>query len=242
MKSMFIRATVAAVVAGTSVAVPFSGTSAADTIIPLPNGRTVEQIGDGTIVVTATGQSARLSPGMVSLPTTRNAWVSGTLHAVLKGENPGNGTIQAGYVVGCQVAVQKAGVDLNGAVNSGVSAAISGSGITPSVAPRGSVGSSGSLTLSAGSIGVEPLTLDKPIWPKAGKPFKPQAPRDRGFEKPNKWFAFQGDSGSLTWSDTTVGVDGCAGYAQARLYAYVTGQVGRSEGTAVLWGTPFTLG
>jgi hypothetical protein len=216
----------------------------ADTFIPLPDGHVTARIGSGTVTVDLTHQSAKLSPGMVALPTTRNAWVSGTVHAHITGDGANNGTIQAGYVVGCQVAV--------GTTNMGVSAnGTVGAVGTTNTGPSAAAGSGANFSLAAGGIGYQYLTLDQPTWPKAGAAFKPDVepagnPTDTsgnmGWQQPSQSFAFTGDSGSLSWSDTTIGVDGCAGYAQARFYAYVTGATGNHEGSAVLWGKPFTLG
>ncbi len=240
MKYMLFRCAIVAVTAGVGVAASSAGPATADTFIPLPGGKTVQRLpsGAGSIVVTLTGESAKLSPGMVALPTTRNAWVSGTVHARITGENPGNGTLQAGYIVACQIAVGATNMTLTGGIDSGVTVSTSGIGVAPSA----NAGSGGNLSLSAGTIGVENLTWDKPIWPKPGASFKPSTGGGTGWQAPTNNFSFAGDSGSLSYSDETIGVDGCAGYAQARFFAYVTGQVGPSEGTAVLWGRPFTLG
>ncbi len=242
MKNLMIRGVAAAATAGVALAALSAGPANADTFIPLPGGRTVEPIGKGTITVTLTGEHALLSPPMVSLPTSRNAWVSGHLNVLIAGNNPGNGSIQAGYVVGCQIAVGKANIGLTGSASSGLSASYKGGAVSTAFDPSAKGGDSGALKLSAGGIGIEPLTLDKPTVQTPGAPFKPEVPSDQGWEKPGKAFAFQGDSGVLVYNDTTIGVDDCAGYAQARFYAYVTGEVGNTEGTVVLWGEPFTLG
>ncbi|GAA4404345.1 MspA family porin [Tsukamurella soli] len=239
MKKHVIRAASAAAVAGLGLSALAAGPANADTLIRLPGGKTVQRIGAGTITVTLTGESAKLSPGMVALPTTRNAWVSGTVHAKITGKDPGNGTLQAGYVVGCQISVGDANI----------SAGAGGSGpIVSSPPDKGdqvagvSASTGGSISLSAGTIGAQNLTWDKPTWPGAGDAFKPSSGGGTGWQAPTNNFPFVGDSGSLSYSDETIGVDGCAGYAQARFYTYVTGQVGKAEGTVVLWGKPFTLG
>ena len=43
----------------------------------------------------------------------------------------------------------------------------------------------------------------------------------------------------ICWHDS---FDGCAGYAQARLYVIAKAGIGNSKGTVILWGAPFTLG
>ncbi|GAA4404352.1 MspA family porin [Tsukamurella soli] len=243
MKKSILRGAAVVAAVGAAFGALSSGAANADTYIPLPDGRVVQPLpGGGSIVVTITHQSAKLSPGMVALPTSRNAWVSGVIRAQINGPTPGNGAFESGFIVGCQVAVDSVGFGISG--SGGATAPIS---TTPSatVSANGS-GSGGSLSLSTGGIGYEWLTLAKPTWPKPGAAFKPDVSNDQGFEKPNRWSSFTGDSGSVAFSDATIGVDGCAGYAQARFFTYVTGDVatsnGSSEGTATLWGKPFTLG
>ncbi len=239
MKNLITGGAIVAAAASVALTALACGTANADTFIPLPGGRTVQPLpGGGSIVVTLTGEHAVLSPGMVALPTTRNAWVSGTVRAHITGPKPGNGTLKAGYVVGCQVALGSTSVGITGSGDSGVSL----SGTSVSVAPSISASSSASMSLSAGTIAAEFLTFDKPTWPKAGDSFKPDVTGDMGWQGVTNNFAFTGDSGSLAYSDETIGVDQCAGYAQARFFVYVTGQSGNHEGTAVLWGKPFTLG
>ena len=73
-------------------------------------------------------------------------------------------------------------------------------------------------------------------WPTPGDEVAPD------WYAPSTSFDFTGSSGSFTYSDQTIGVDGCAGYAQARMYVIVRAQVGDSKGRIVLWGDRFTLG
>ncbi|GAA4404337.1 hypothetical protein GCM10023147_46670 [Tsukamurella soli] len=241
MKKSILRGAAVVAAVGAAFGALSSGAANADTYIPLPDGRVVQPLpGGGSIVVTITHQSAKLSPGMVALPTSRNAWASGVVRAKINGPTPGNGTLKAAFIVGCQIAVDSASVGLSGVGGSGAD-------ITPSatISADGS-GSGAALSLSTGGIGYEWLTWDKPTWPKPGDAFKPDVSNDQGWEAPTNNFSFTGDSGSLAYSDATIGVDGCAGYAQARFVVYVTGDVstknGASEGTATLWGKPFTLG
>lgn len=231
MKTSFKRASAACAIA-VSVATVMAGTAHADTFIPLKNGSITQKLGSGTITVTVTGQSAKLSPGMVSLPTTRNAWVSGTIAAKLSGADADGGSIEAGYVVGCQVAIGEAGLSISGSAGGPV---IKAPGGIDSIA-SGEAGTGATLKLSAGTIGTQSLTFDRKSWPKPGDEIKPD------WNQPSTSYDFKGSGGSLSYSDQTIGVDGCGGYAQARLYVYVAAQIGDNEGTAVLWGQPFTLG
>ena len=223
-------------IAGCAVATMCStaivGAAHADTFIPLKNSSVTQKVGSGSITITVTKQSAKLSPGMVALPTTRNAWVSGTIEAKVSGAGAGGGSIEAGYVVGCQVAIGDAGLSISGGANGPV---LSSSSDDASIA--GTSGSTGaSLKLAAGTIGNQSLTFDRKTWPKPGDEVKPD------WNQPATSYDFEGAGGSLSYADQTIGVDGCGGYAQARLYVYVAAQIGDHEGTAVLWGQPFTLG
>ncbi|KXP03747.1 MspA family porin [Tsukamurella pseudospumae] len=204
--------------------------ASADTVIPLRDATQSVKAGGGTITVSVKGQRARLSPGMVALPTTRNAWVSGAVSVKVSGDADG-GSIEAGYLVGCQIDVGEASLDLGAGAESGATFG-AGGGIKPSV----SATTGASIKLAAGSVGTQSLTYDRATWPKPGDEIDPD------WSAPSTSFDFTGSSGSFTYADQTIGVDGCAGYAQARMYVIVRAQVGNSKGRVILWGDRFTLG
>ncbi|MDP0400068.1 MspA family porin [Tsukamurella strandjordii] len=181
--------------------------------------------------MTVKDHTARFSPGMVALPTTRNAWVSGIVSVTVTGGSADGGSIQAGYAVGCQVDVGKANVSLGGGGESGTGVTDGSFGVEPSV--KGTSGAS--LSLAAGSIGTQMLTYDAAKWPAPGDEF------DAGWMDPGTAFNFKGRTGSLSFQDQTIGVDGCAGYAQAKFFAKVKATVGGDRGSVVLWGKPFSL-
>ncbi len=237
MKKLAIRGAGVAAAAGVALGALSTGAANADTFIPLPNGSVTAKVGDSTLVVTINNQSAKLSPGMVALPTTRNAWVSGTVTAKLTGGKADGGSIAAGYVVGCQIDVGSAGVTAGVSGNSGAhfdsdSNSKTPTGITPSV--KATTG--GSIKLAAGSVGTQMLTYDRATWPEPGDEVSPD------WASPSTGFKFKGSSGSLTFAEQTIGVDGCAGYAQARFFAKVKAKSGNTQATTFLWGKPFTLG
>lgn len=204
----------------------------ADTVIPLHDSVKTTKLGSGSIAVTVKAQKARLSPGMVALPTTRNAWVSGVISVKVGGDAADGGAIEAGYLVGCQIEVGDANVGFGASFDSGLGVGAEGLGFTPSV----SATTGGSISLAAGSVGTQSLTYDRATWPKPGDEIDPD------WSAPATDFSFEGSSGSFTYSDQTIGVDGCAGYAQARLYVIVKAEVGNTKGRVVLWGDRFTLG
>ncbi|BDH55963.1 MspA family porin [Tsukamurella sp. PLM1] len=192
--------TAGAVTVGLLAPAPSTG---ADTVIPLRDTTKSIKAGSGTITIAVKGQRARLSPGMVALPTTRNAWVSGTVSVKVSGSDADGGSIEAGYAVGCQIDVGDASLDLGADVDSGATVG-AGGGLTPSVS--GSTG--GSIKLAAGSIGTQSLTYDRATWPKPGDEVDPD------WAAPSTSFDFTGASGSFTYNDQTIGVDSCAGYAR----------------------------
>ncbi|MGY1901108.1 MspA family porin, partial [Nocardia gipuzkoensis] len=54
--------------------------------------------------------------------------------------------------------------------------------------------------------------------------------------------AFKGTSGSVTWADETIGLNGCGGYAQARSFVSVHVETESITTWVTLWGQPFSLG
>ncbi|KXO89144.1 MspA family porin [Tsukamurella pseudospumae] len=235
MNRTVLRGTAALAVAGIAMGAGQSGAAYADTVLNLGTASVSQKVGGATVTISISNHSGRLSPGMVSLPTTRNAWVSGVVSAKIDGEKASGGSIMAGYVVGCQVDVGAASVKLSGGVDSGVG--YDSSADSPfSFTPKATASTGGSLSLKAGSVGTQMLTYDRSKWPAPGDEITPK------FAEPGSSFKFAGKSGSLAYSDQTIGVDGCAGYAQAKFFAKVKALVGNSEGTVLLWGKPFSLG
>ena len=65
---------------------------------------------------------------------------------------------------------------------------------------------------------------------------------DFGSEDHTRDNSFDSNSGSVTWSDVSFGISGCAGYAQAR--NYILARVGNANTSSkvTLWGQPFSIG
>ena len=236
MKKIAIRGAAVAAAAGVALGALSTGAANADTFIPLGVSTTTQKVGDANITVTVKDHSARLSPGMVALPTTRNAWVSGNVSAKIDGKGASGGSIAAGYAVGCQVDVGAAQVNLGAkaGINDKNGNVVDSTGYVGAPSVSGSTG--GSLKLAAGSIGTQMLTYDRATWPSPGDEVSPD------WAEPSTGFKFTGANGSLSFQDQTIGVDGCAGYAQAKFFAKVKAKVGNTEGYVILWGKPFSLG
>ncbi|TQF65526.1 MspA family porin [Rhodococcus spelaei] len=197
------------------------GAANADTLVPLPDGSITKTLVDGTVVtITRTGESALVSPSMGATPLHRNVWVSGKVAAEVTGPNAKGGAITAGYVVACQLTLGgKAGADSGIATNwDGTDAK------TPASAK-----SSGTVSIGPGQArSVRLLDLEK------ADAF--------GAESHSGANSFKGKSGSVTYADSTIGVEGCAGYAQARSYATVSVSTDNVTSSTTLWGQPFSIG
>ncbi|TQF74045.1 MspA family porin [Rhodococcus spelaei] len=204
-----------------AVAIGFfsAGAANADTFVPLPDGSISKTLVDGTVVtVTRTGESATVSPSMGATPLHRNVWVSGSAKVEISGPNAEGGKIEPGYIVACQLTLGgEAGAE------SGMGAGWDG---TPS---EPSAGGTGNVSIGPGEAQAFSL-LDL------------EAPDDFGGESHSGENSFTGNSGSVTWADSTMGVEGCAGYAQARSYVKVKVNTENVSSTVTLWGQPFSIG
>lgn len=214
---------VGAVVAAALVILP--STARADTIVPLPGADLTKTLSDGTVVhLWLDSESATVNPSLGATPLHRNAWVSGTAHVQV---GPGHtaavgGLIEPGYVVGCQVAIDGGGV--NGGPTVGVTVGSNGS-LTPSLAGNGGA----NLSLGPGQAqSFYILDLEKPDG--------------FGQDAHKKFNAFGGADGSVAWADETIGVTGCAGYAQARSFVSVEIDTDTVTSWVTIWGQPFSIG
>lgn len=208
--------------AATTVALGLWSTGAAnaDTFVPLPGGEISRTLSDGTVVtVRLVGESANLSPSMGSTPLHRNTWVSGSAQVELSGPNAKGGKIYPGYVVGCQVNIA------GGGVTGGVDGKTDWEGKKPEIGGK----AGGNLSLGPGQAKSLYL-LDE------------EEADDFGNESHQTRNKFTGTTGSVTWADSTIGVNGCAGYAQARAFVRVKVETATVNSVMTLWGQPFSLG
>ncbi|EHI45790.1 hypothetical protein OPAG_04281 [Rhodococcus opacus PD630] len=221
----------AGVVAAATVAIGLLSTGAAnaDTFVPLQDGNITQTLLDGTVVtVRQTGNSANISPSMGSTPLHRNVWASGTIDVSIDGGTAKGGTIDAGYIVACQL-------DFGGEASGGAEGGASWTDLQSDSMTVGDLVDTGN-TAVGGGISIAPgEAKNVPI-------LDVEYTDDYGAEAHKSSFKFTGKSGGFTYSDETFGVSGCAGYAQARSYAKVTVSTDSVDGTVTLWGQPFSLG
>ncbi|WP_228800040.1 MspA family porin [Nocardia cyriacigeorgica] len=193
----------------------------ADTFVPLPGGEIVRTLSDGTVVtVRLVGESANINPSMGSTPVHRNAWVSASAQVELSGGSGAKGgKIYPGYVVGCQVNIGGGGVE----------GGVSGEGTWDGESFGVGAESGGELSLGPGQA-------------KSFYVLDLEEADDFGNESHEKRNKFKGKSGSVTWADETIGLSGCAGYAQARAFVKVKVETENVMSVVTLWGQPFSIG
>ena len=193
-----------------TLALVSAGNSSADTQVPLPDGHDQTTSRDGvTVYVDRTGEHATISGSMASSPTSRNVWVSGVTTATVApapGVRVTGGTIETGYLLGCQV-------DISSGLSTGTGEAGSYFNM-PSSAPTPSIDPNVSLSLAPGKV----------VKAKVNT------------------YDFDGLSGTTQYVDSTLAIEGCAGYAQARSYTNVTTHTNVMDDTITLWGAPFSIG
>ncbi|ADG80072.1 MspA family protein OS=Tsukamurella paurometabola (strain ATCC 8368 / DSM / CCUG 35730 / CIP 100753 / JCM 10117 / KCTC 9821 / NBRC 16120 / NCIMB 702349/ NCTC 13040) OX=521096 GN=Tpau_3493 PE=4 SV=1 [Tsukamurella paurometabola] len=194
-----------------------------------------QRIGGVTVTLSLTNHFSTAAPAMVALPSTRNAWVSGALAVKVdrSGTAPISGTLVAGYLIGCQADIGTATASLTANVDSGAQWTDGRGSIRPTATAR----TGGTVALATGTVGAQILTYDPPTAPRAGAEVVPTAPW--GAASPG--YFFFGPTGSLTYQDQTIGVDGCLGRAQAKFFAVAAVRVGNSEVNLNLWGKTFDL-
>ncbi|GAB2670722.1 hypothetical protein GCM10027169_35670 [Gordonia jinhuaensis] len=213
-----VRMAGAVAVATAGIGLLSQGAASADTFVKLPGQTDVQTLSDGTkVTVTRSGETATLSPGMSSTPLLRNATVSGK-YQVKVSDKKAKGKIQAGYLVGCQVNLLSAG-------ESGADAA------TPT--------SSGDITLkptSTTSISLGPGQVYSYYLTDV------ESADAFGADSHASKFSFSGGEGSFTYINSTIQINGCAGYAQARSFATIKVSTSSTDQVVTVWGKPFSIG
>ncbi|WP_067835290.1 MspA family porin [Nocardia lijiangensis] len=210
--------------AAAGVAALACGTAGADVVVPLPGAEKVQTLSDGTVVtVRLVGESVTINPSLGGTPLHRNAWVSGSAQVEVAGagDRPG-GKLIPGYTVGCQVDIS------GGAVEGGVEGGANwsnGQNVRPNVGAE----TGGALSLGPGQT-------------RSFYLMDVEVPDDFGNEDHKPVNRFRGNTGSVTWADSTIALNGCAGYAQARAFIRVEIETANVASHLTVWGAPFSLG
>ncbi|NMO03963.1 MspA family porin [Gordonia sp. TBRC 11910] len=208
-------------VSGLSAAVVGLSTPAvanADVRIVLPSQTDSLQMGDGTVVsLTRSNERANINPSLGGTPLHRNAWVSATYDARTS-KKANKIKIQAGYIVGCQVNL------------GGLTSTSGGSATGTSSLSAASVSSGASVSIGPGQA-VNYYIND---WERAD---------DFGAAKHDGKITYKkATHGRLSYTNETIMVNGCAGYAQARSFANVFVDTDNARQILTFYGRPFSLG
>lgn len=221
--SSFVLAVAGLSAAAVAVATP--GAAGADVRVALPSQSQTQSLGDGTsVTLSRSNERANINPSLGGTPLHRNAWVSAT-YSVKTSTKVNFIKIQAGYIVGCQVNVGGA-TSSNGA---GVSQGLPDkSGNLPN--PSASVNSGGTISIGPGQA-VNYYVFDN------------EKADDFGNQKHDTKIKYsKTDHGRLSYTNETMMVNGCAGYAQARSFANVFVDTDSARQVLTFYGRPFSLG
>lgn len=179
----------------------------------LPGATKVKNLDGGTVTIKLYNESARISRAVTNIPTSREVMVSGKVRVTTSGGVKG-GSINAGYIVGCQVDFG-AGAGVDGGAGQGFAA---GAPLTQSL------GSKGGIKLGPGVAAYVPI-----VSSTTG-------------DKTTNNFSFSNAQGGVAYSGERFGVDGCAGYAQARAKVTVRVSSDTFVGNVTMYGQPFSIG
>ncbi|MFD3427355.1 MspA family porin [Nocardia fluminea] len=219
MRSIINRPTARAVGLGAITAAALgllsTGAANADQFVDLAPVSLTESMSDGSLLTVNSDDAAVVSPSMGATPLHRNVWVSG--HVAVQGSPiMTSARLEVGYIVGCQVALG-AGADAD------ADAELGDSDLTVDASAGADV------TLGPGEVARYSI-------------LKIEQNDENGDTETVGYFQFEGNSGSFTYTDKTFGLTGCAGYAQARLYANVTAYEKGAKTKTTIYGQPFSIG
>jgi hypothetical protein len=208
-----------AVACATLFPLTVGATADADTTTKLPGQTLTKKIADGTTVsITRSNESARVNPSMGGTPLHRNAWVSGK-YVVSSSDPTAQLGVAAGYVVGCQLTL-------------GGNSTTKGGGSAPQYDLQ-----SATVTAETGA-GVTIGPGQAANYVINDREYKDAF----GAAGHSSSISFTGGKGTLAYTNETMMVNGCAGYAQARSYAKISISTERATQSVTLWGKPFSLG
>lgn len=219
MKKNITRGVVAA--AGLTGAVAMGLTSLAAggaTAGPLPGGTVTRTLVDGTpVTVQLFDEYVNVQRAVTNVQTSREVWVSGKVKVTVGGKAEG-GSVNAGYLVGCQV---NFGASAEG--GAGVTADSAGGALSSAEVGAG-------FTLGPGQASYFPIIETTSGTDTAYSDYKVNS------------YSFKGKTGGVVYSQEKFGMDGCAGYASAKAKIKVTVSTDAVKGVITLYGKPFSIG
>ncbi|WP_168705666.1 MspA family porin [Gordonia paraffinivorans] len=222
MKKNITRRVVAA--AGLTGAVAMGLTSLAAggaTAGPLPGGTVTRTLVDGTpVTVTLYDEFVNVQRAVTNVQTSREVWLSGKIKVTVGGKAEG-GSVNAGYLVGCQV-------NFGASAGAGAEAAVDSNGAAWT--NSGTPGVSSGFTLAPGQATYYPIIETTSGTDTAYSDYHVNS------------YSFKGKKGGVVYSQEKFGLDGCAGYASAKAKVKVTVSTDAVKGVITLYGKPFSIG
>ena len=180
--------------------------------VSLPGASKTKTLPEGAVSIKLYNEKARISKAVTNNILTREVMVSGKIRVTTSGDVKG-GSVNAGYIVGCQVDFG-AGLSSKGGVEQGFDGG----------AAKPSLGGGGEMTLGPGQAKYAPIV------------------RSVVDDKETNSFSFGGQTGGVVYSGERFDVNGCAGYAQARAKVTVRVSTDTYVGNVTLYGKPFSIG
>lgn len=220
MKKIITRRLAAGVGLTGAALMAITATGAGDASAALVANTTVTKtLADGTPVkIELFGQNVNYQNSIVeSFNLVREVWVSGKVRVTVGGKATG-ATVDAGYIVGCQVHVSAGG----GVGTGDIGVTANKTGVQD---PTGSGTLGTSLSLAPGQAGYIPVV---------------QATDSDGNGVED--YTFTGNKGGVAFSQETFKVKNCAGYAEAKAKVTVTVDTDAVKGVVTLYGQPFSIG
>ncbi|MYR06466.1 hypothetical protein GTV32_09145 [Gordonia sp. SID5947] len=190
----------------------------------LPGGFVSKTLVDGTpVTVRLSDEFVNVQKAVTNIQTSREVWMSGKVTVTVGGKAEG-GTVNAGYLVGCQV---NFGAGAEGGAGVTVTAPETGGA---SAAPSEGTGANAGFTLGPGQASYVPIIDTTSGDDTAYKDYEVHG------------YTFKGNKGGVAYSQEKFGLDGCAGYASAKAKVKVTVNTDSVKGVITLYGKPFSLG
>ncbi|MFM9379080.1 MspA family porin [Gordonia sp. VNK21] len=210
----------------------------------LPGISKTKKAGGGSVSIRVYDQKSSIQQSVANNPFSREVWLSGKIKVTTGGDIEG-ASVTPGYLIGCQ---------LNFGAQAGADSGITADGNALATA----LGDTAAAVIEAAS-GSAPTTVpdfsdvvapddDSTNGPTAGftlspgdAKFVPVIRVKVGDEVTNS-FTFAKGVGGVTYSQERFGVDGCAGFAEARTIVNVQVSTDTFKGNVTLYGKPFSIG
>ncbi|UQE75864.1 MspA family porin [Gordonia sp. PP30] len=218
-------ARVAAVLAtaGVAVASLVAGVGAADAA-RLPGAHLSKKVPGGSVGIRLFDESYTVQRAVTNTPLSREVWVSGKVKVTTKGAVEG-GTVTTGYLIGCQL---NFGANMGAKGKGGITTDQLTNGVTSITelidTKTSKTNINGGFAIGPGQAMFVPIiktTIDGTTVNS---------------------FTFKDPRGGVAYSQERFGVDGCAGFAQARALVNVQVSSDDYKGNITLFGAPFSLG